>query len=336
MLEPCPPNPLREIEVNVSALLTISDLHTCFKTPAGIVPAVNGVSISIERGTTVALVGESGSGKSMTALSIMRLVPPPGFIRSGTISLEDRDILTISDEEMRAIRGSRISMVFQEPMTALNPVLRIGDQVMEPLTLHRRMPRSEAADQAVELLRRVGIPGAAERMRDYPHQLSGGMRQRVMIAMALACNPALLIADEPTTALDVTIQAQILELLDSLRQTTEMGILLITHDLGIVAERSDRTYVMYAGRIVESAASQELLRNPRHPYTRALLAALPDNAEPGKPLATIPGHVPSLSADLPGCGFCERCPVALPDCSLALPPLREIEPGHDVRCWNRL
>jgi peptide/nickel transport system ATP-binding protein len=323
-------------EVNVPALLEIIDLHTCFKSPAGILTAVNGVSISVERGSTLALVGESGSGKSMTALSIMRLVPPPGLISSGSIKLEGRELLSLSEEEMRAIRGSHISMVFQEPMTSLNPVLRIGDQVMEPLLLHRRMGRREAAEQAVELLVRVGIPGAGNRMRDYPHQLSGGMRQRVMIAMALACSPSLLIADEPTTALDVTIQAQILELIDSLRQTTEMGILLITHDLGIVAERADQTCVMYAGRIVESAASRELLDNPLHPYTRALLASLPQNAEPGKPLATLAGQAPRLTADLPGCGFCERCPVSLPECRAALPPLRERAPGHSVRCWNRL
>jgi peptide/nickel transport system ATP-binding protein len=318
----------------VPALLSINDLHTCFRTPAGTVTAVNGLSISIDKGSTVALVGESGSGKSMTALSIMRLVPPPGFIQSGSIQLDGIDILSLSDEKMRAIRGSRISMVFQEPMTSLNPVLRIGDQVMEPLILHRRLKRSEATDQAAELLRRVGIPASSDRMRDYPHQLSGGMRQRVMIAMALACSPALLIADEPTTALDVTIQAQILELIDSLRHSTDMGILLITHDLGIVAERSDHTCVMYSGRIVESAASPELLLNPRHPYTQALLASLPQNAEPGKPLATLAGQAPSLTADLPGCGFCDRCPVSLPECRRQVPELREIAPGHHVRCWK--
>ena len=316
------------------ALLEIIDLHTCFKTHDGIVTAVNGVSFTINKGATLALVGESGSGKSMTALSIMRLVPPPGFIRSGAILLDGADILTLPDEKMRSIRGSRISMVFQEPMTSLNPVLRIGDQVMEPLLLHRNMRRSEAAEEAAQLLRRVGIQAAGERLGDYPHQLSGGMRQRVMIAMALACNPSLLIADEPTTALDVTIQAQILELIDSLRQSTEMGILLITHDLGIVAERSDHTCVMYAGRIVESAASEELLRGPCHPYTRALLASLPQNAEPGKPLLTIAGQSPPLSANLPGCGFCDRCPMAMPECRLQVPELREVTPGHLVRCWR--
>ncbi|BCS53780.1 ABC transporter ATP-binding protein [Geobacter sp. SVR] len=316
------------------SLLSIDNLHTCFRTAAGPLPAVNGVSFSIEKGETVALVGESGSGKSMTALSVMRLVPPPGFIRSGSITFDGCDLLSLADQDMRSIRGSRISMVFQEPMTSLNPVLRIGDQLTEPLRLHRALNRTKAAEKATELLQVVGIPAAGDRMRDYPHQLSGGMRQRVMIAMALACDPALLIADEPTTALDVTIQAQILELIDSLRRSVDMGILLITHDLGIVAERSDRTCVMYAGRIVESAPSAELLRHPGHPYTRALLASLPQNAEPGKPLATLAGQPPGITAASRGCGFCDRCPVSLPECRQELPELREISPGHHVRCWN--
>ena len=315
------------------ALLSITDLHTCFEGPNGVIHAVNGVNLSIENGQTVALVGESGSGKSMTALSVIRLVPPPGRIASGVIELEGRDLLDLSDREMRMIRGSRISMVFQEPMTSLNPVLRIGDQLIEPLMLHRKLSRSEATDQGIALLQSVGIPSAGERMRDYPHQLSGGMRQRVMIAMALACNPALLIADEPTTALDVTIQAQILELIGNLRHSSKMGILLITHDLGIVAERSDHTCVMYAGRIVEDASTRELFSNPRHPYTLALLASLPQNSEPGKPLHTIAGQAPASSANLPGCGFCLRCPVARSECRQETPALREISPGHRVRCW---
>ena len=315
------------------SLLSISDLHTCFDGPTGTAHAVNGVSLSIENGQTVALVGESGSGKSMTALSIMRLVPPPGRILSGSISLDGCNLLELPEHEMRKIRGSRISMVFQEPMTSLNPVLRIGDQITEPLILHRRLSRSDATEQGIGLLQSVGIPSASERMRDYPHQLSGGMRQRVMIAMALACNPALLIADEPTTALDVTIQAQILELIDTLSQASRMGILLITHDLGIVSERSDQTCVMYAGRIIEKAATSELLTNPTHPYTLALLASLPQNSEPGKPLTTITGQVPGLSSVLAGCGFCERCPVARPECRRETPALREISPGHTVRCW---
>ncbi|MBL0225665.1 MAG: ABC transporter ATP-binding protein [Geobacteraceae bacterium] len=317
----------------MQALLSINDLHTCFEGTAGVNHAVNGVSLSIQNGQTVALVGESGSGKSMTALSIMRLVPPPGRIISGTILLEGRNLLDLSDNEMRMTRGSRVSMVFQEPMTSLNPVLRIGDQLTEPLILHRRLSRNDAADQGIGLLQSVGIPSASERMSDYPHQLSGGMRQRVMIAMALACNPSLLIADEPTTALDVTIQAQILELIGDLRESSRMGILLITHDLGIVAERSDHTGVMYAGRIVEECSTRELITDPRHPYTRALLASLPQNSEPGRPLMTIPGQVSGQSAALPGCGFCERCPVARPECRNEVPDLREISPGHRVRCW---
>ena len=316
------------------ALLDIANLHTCFRTASGMACAVKGITLSIDRGKTVALVGESGSGKSMTALSIMRLVPPPGFIRSGSIRLDGTDLSVLSEHEMRSVRGSRISMVFQEPMTSLNPVLHIGDQIMEPLMLHRRMSRKEAAVWGAELLTKVGISSAGDRMRDYAHQLSGGMRQRVMIAMALACNPALLIADEPTTALDVTIQAQILELIDSLRRSADMGILLITHDLGIVAERADHTYVMYAGRIVESADSPELFRKPCHPYTLALLASLPQNAEPGKPLATLAGQPPGMTEELPGCGFCDRCPSARPQCRLELPDLRPVSPGHWVRCWN--
>jgi len=315
------------------ALLDITDLHTCFEGSAGIARAVNGVSLAIESGRTVALVGESGSGKSMTALSIMRLVPPPGRITSGAIRLEGQDLLELSDNEMRMIRGSRISMVFQEPMTSLNPVLRIGDQLTEPLILHRRLSGNDATDQGISLLHSVGIPSAAERMRDYPHQLSGGMRQRVMIAMALARNPALLTADEPTTALGVTIQAQILELIGTLSRSSRMGVLLITHDLGIVAERSDHTCVMYAGRIVEETSTRELFSDPRHPYTLALLASLPQNSEPGRPLHTISGQAPGLTAELPGCGFCPRCPVAREECRRETPPLREISPGHAVRCW---
>jgi peptide/nickel transport system ATP-binding protein len=270
----------------------------------------------------------------MTALSIMRLVPPPGQVTSGLIHLEGKNLFDLSDNEMRAIRGRRISMVFQEPMTSLNPVLRIGDQVSETFILHRKLSRGEARERSIDLLHQVGIPSAVDRVRDYPHQLSGGMRQRVMIAIALACNPDLLIADEPTTALDVTIQAQILELIDTLRQTTNMGILLITHDLGIVAERSDHTYVMYAGRVVEEAPTRELFDNPRHPYTLALLASLPQNSEPGTPLITIPGQAPGLHTILPGCGFCDRCPIVQTTCRQELPPLRVVSPDHSVRCWQ--
>jgi len=330
---PVTPDTTIQIKERMYPLLRISDLHTAFDGPDGSVTrAVNGVSLTIQHGQTVALVGESGSGKSMTALSIIRLVPPPGRIISGTIELEGSNLPDLSEKEMRMIRGSRISMVFQEPMTSLNPVLRIGDQVIEPLMLHRKLSKADATDQVIGLLQSVGIPAAVNRIRDYPHQLSGGMRQRVMIAMALACNPVLLIADEPTTALDVTIQAQILELIGS-KHSSQMGILLITHDLGIVAERADHTCVMYAGRIVEEAATSELFSNPRHPYTLALLASLPQNSEPGKPLKTITGHASAVSGTLPGCGFCPRCPVARAECHQETPDLREISPGHAVRCW---
>ena len=316
-------------------LLNIIDLKTCFKTQAGVVTPVNEVSFAIKKGQTLALVGESGSGKSMTALSIMRLLPPAGFIQSGSICMDDVDIVSLSEKQMRAIRGSRISMVFQEPMTSLNPVLSIGDQITESLPQRHGKNRRQAREEAAELLRRVGIQAAGERLNDYPHQLSGGMRQRVMIAMALARNPELLIADEPTTALDVTVQAQILELIDSIKQATNMGILLITHDLGIVAERSDHTCVMYTGQIVESAASGELLRSPRHPYTQALLGSLPQNTEPGKPLTTLAGHPPSLSQKYKGCAFYDRCPEARTECADNPPELREISSGHFLRCWRR-
>jgi peptide/nickel transport system ATP-binding protein len=316
-------------------LLSITNLEVSFRIRHGDVPALRGIDLAIDRGRTTALVGESGSGKSMTALSIMRLVPAPGCITAGNIFLGGTDLLALPAEQMRTIRGSRISMVFQEPMTSLNPVMRIGDQIAEPLRLHCGMSRNDAAEQAAELLRKVGIPSPGDRLTDYPHQLSGGMRQRVMIAMALACNPALLIADEPTTALDVTIQAQILELLDTLRQSSRMGILLITHDLGIVAERAELTYVMYAGRIVEKAPTATLFAGPRHPYTLALLASLPQNNEPGTPLAVLPGAPPDLASIQNGCGFCERCPDAVSHCREELPELKAVADGHYVRCWRR-
>jgi peptide/nickel transport system ATP-binding protein len=317
----------------VPELLSITDLTTCFTTAHGTSIAVNRLCLSLGVGQTVALVGESGSGKSMTALSIMGLVPPSGQITAGRIDFEGRNLVELPDHDMRSIRGSRISMIFQEPMTSLNPVLRIGDQVSESYLLHRGVSGKEAMEMSRELLEKVGIPSAGDRLRDYPHQLSGGMRQRVMIAIALACDPALLIADEPTTALDVTIQAQILELLDSFRQARNMGILLITHDLGIVAERADHTCVMYAGRIVEEAPTEELLGNPQHPYTRGLLASLPQNSTPGAPLFTIPGQMAASNGPLKGCGFCDRCPQASTTCRTEEPPLREVTPGHTVRCW---
>lgn len=315
-------------------LLSIKDLHVSFPTAQGAVKAVNGVSLSLDKGSVLALVGESGSGKSMTAFSVMRLVPPPGLIDAGEILFEGQNLVKLSEDAMRSVRGRRISMIFQEPMTSLNPVLRIGDQVTEPLLLHNRLSLREATVQGEELLTKVGITSPGDRMRDYPHQLSGGMRQRVMIAMALACNPALLIADEPTTALDVTIQAQILELLDRLRASTGMGMLLITHDLGIVAERSNHTAVMYAGQIVESAPTDLLMSAPRHPYTKALLDSLPQYAEPGKLLNTMPPPIIADSSTYSGCTFAGRCPIADKECFSVSQKLCDKAPSHKVRCWK--
>lgn len=315
-------------------LLSLNELTTCFHyDKKKSVPAVNSVSLTIENGETVALVGESGSGKSMTAFSILQLIPPPGKITSGSILFKGVELTELSEKEMRSIRGKHIAMIFQEPMTSLNPVLTIGEQLLEPLILHRSMTKKNATDEAIRLLATVGIPSPSERIKSYPHQLSGGMRQRVMIAMALACSPELLIADEPTTALDVTIQAQILALIDSLRLSRNMSILLITHDLGIVAERSSRTCVMYAGRIVENAPTRELLSSPRHPYTKALLASLPQNSLPGEPLATIKGQ-PPVAGISSGCDFFGRCPIATNDCTDSVPKLTEIAPNHMVRCWK--
>lgn len=318
----------------MAELLTVHNLQISFPSETTTFHAVRGISFSLPSGSVLALVGESGSGKTMTALSIMRLVPPPGRISSGEILFEGQNLLTFSEEKLRSIRGRRISMVFQEPMTSLNPVLRIADQLCEPLLLHMEMSRKGAQERAIELLTNVGIPSAGERMSDYPHQLSGGMRQRVMIAMALACQPSLLIADEPTTALDVTIQAQILELLDSQRKSSGLSMLLITHDLGIVAERADHTAVMYAGQIVESAPTGALLASPRHPYTQALLASLPQYAEPGKPLSTLKGQLDIRTAAAGGCSFAERCPLAETTCRSEIQQLREIAPSHHLRCWK--
>ncbi|RNC71373.1 MAG: ABC transporter ATP-binding protein [Desulfuromonadales bacterium] len=315
-------------------LLTVRGLTTSFHLAEGTVHAVNGVDLSLAEGETVALVGESGCGKSVTALSVLRLVLPPGQITGGEILFEGKDILGAGDEEMRQVRGNRIAMIFQEPMTSLNPVFPVGRQIAEGLVLHRGLSQQAALDEAARLLAEVGIPSPAERLRDYPHLLSGGMRQRVMIAMALACRPRLLIADEPTTALDVTIQAQILELIDRLKEENRMALLLITHDLGVVAERASRTMVMYAGRIVEEGPTERLMSTPLHPYTVGLLASLPQRSEPGRPLAAIPGHVPSLLEKSPGCAFCNRCPDKQWECADTLPELKELEPGRRVRCWK--
>jgi len=316
-------------------LVQIRDLKTYFKTEAGIVKAVNGVDFDIQTGEVLGLVGESGSGKSVTALSILRLIPdPPGKIAGGSILYKGRDLLKLSWDEIRQIRGKEISMIFQEPMTSLNPVFTIGRQVMEVILEHEHVSKKEAFDRSVEMLEVVGIPDPASRMNDYPHQYSGGMRQRVMIAMALACNPSLLIADEPTTALDVTIQAQILELMLKIKdQRKDAAILLITHNLAVVAETCHRVMVMYGGKIQEIAPVKELFKNPQHPYTRGLLASLPTvDGDKQRRLRTIPGNVPSI-LDLPvGCKFVTRCTEKLQKCESIEPELIETSPGHWVRC----
>jgi peptide/nickel transport system ATP-binding protein len=316
----------------VAPLLEIKGLTTRFRLPTGELRAVESVDLTVEPGETLALVGESGCGKSITAASIMRLVPPPGRVVAGSVLFKGVDLLQLSEEQMRAIRGNQIGMVFQDPMTSLNPVFTVGYQVAEGLRIHRKLSRDQAEAEAVEILSLVGIPAPRERLKDYPHQLSGGMRQRVMIAMALSCRPELVIADEPTTALDVTIQAQILELLDRLKAETGMGLILITHNLGIVAERAHRTAIMYAGQIVEMAQTDELFANPLHPYTRGLLASLPEFAEPGGKLATISGSVPDLKSELAGCPFKERCPICDEACATHKPGMKEAGKGHAVRC----
>jgi len=317
-------------------LLEVDDLRTHFFTRDGVVRAVDGVSFSIQPGETLALVGESGCGKSVTSLSIMRLIAsPPGRIVSGAVRFNGRDLLRLTEPEMRKVRGNEISMIFQEPMTSLNPVLTIGRQIAETLVLHRAMRRSDAMARAVELLRLVHIPEPARRATEYPHQMSGGMRQRVMIAMALACDPRLLIADEPTTALDVTIQAQILELMNDLRERLGMSIMLITHAMGVVAEVAQRVVVMYAGMVVEEASVESLFANPRHPYTQGLIRSIPriDTAALHKVrLEQIPGTVPKLIDPPEGCRFAPRCKYAVAECLAATPALREPVPGHKVRC----
>jgi oligopeptide/dipeptide ABC transporter ATP-binding protein len=313
-------------------LLSVSQLTTVFDRPGGAVVAVDDVSFEIRRGETLGLVGESGSGKSVTALSLLRLVQPPGRIAAGRVAFKDRDLLTLSEPEMRQVRGAEISLIFQEPMTALNPVFTVGDQIAETLAVHNRATRRGALEQAVELLDRVRIPDARTRVRDYPHQLSGGMRQRVLIAMALACRPSLVIADEPTTALDVTIQAQILDLLREMKASFNLSVLLITHDLGVVAEMADRVAVMYAGRIVEAGPVRALFREPQHPYTRGLLASMPGGA-PGQRLRAIEGTVPTLGALPAGCAFNPRCPERFDACTIAPPPDYPAGPEHTAKCY---
>src|SRR6266566_4726812 len=314
-------------------LLSVHDLRTYFYTDNGLARAVDGVSFEIGAGETVGLVGESGCGKSVTALSLLRLIRPPGRIEPGSqIVFDGTDLATIDEKSMRAIRGARISMVFQEPMTALNPVFTIGDQVAEVVRVHHAGSKREAWERAVQMLETVGIASPAQRAHEYPHQLSGGMRQRVVIAMALVMNPALVIADEPTTALDVTIQAQILELLRELQQKFGTSILLITHDLGVVAETVSRVIVMYGGEIVEEAPVRELFATPHHPYTEGLLNAMPQVGHERERLATIPGTVPPPTAWPSGCRFHDRCPYAWERCAAEHPPLYQIGTGHVSRC----
>ena len=316
-------------------LLAVDDLVTTFSTEEGLVTPVDGVSFTVEQGETVGVVGESGCGKSVTSLSILRLVPsPPGRIAQGRILFEGQDLLTLSEREMRAIRGRDIAMIFQEPMTSLNPVFTCGDQILEALRRHQKVSATEARDQALELLHLVGIPLPEQRLGAYPHQLSGGMRQRIMIAMALCCHPRLLIADEPTTALDVTIQAQILDLLRHLKKQLSMAVLLITHDLGVVAETAERVVVMYAGKVVEEAPVRTLFHAPRHPYTEGLLRSIPRLDERRESLPVIEGMVPNL-LDLPsGCRFHPRCPRAERRCREEAPALRSLGEGHRVACWQ--
>src|SRR3954447_23800883 len=317
-------------------LLEVKNLQTQFPTRAGLVRAVNDVSFYVDRGELLGLVGESGCGKSITALSIMRLIAPPGKIVGGEIYFDGTNLLKLSDADMRAIRGDDIAMIFQDPMTSLNPVFTVGEQIAEALRLHRKLSRKAATEAAIETMREVAIPDPSRRLNDYPHQLSGGMRQRVMIAMALACNPKLLIADEPTTALDVTIQAQILELLNELRRTRELAVLLITHDLGVVAEVADRVAVMYTGRIVEESPVSELFARPKHPYTEGLLRSVPKltSAEVGRQdrLGTIGGTVPNPTALPPGCHFAPRCVHRMPRCTEGVIPLYQLENEVEVRC----
>ena len=320
----------------MAKLLEVRNLRTSFLTAAGVVRAVDGVSWDIEPGETVALVGESGCGKSVSALSVMRLVAEPaGRIESGEILYKGRDLLKLSEEQMRHVRGREIAMIFQEPMTSLNPVLSIGRQLTEGLEIHSGMKKAGARERAVELLTMVGIPDPQRRLDQYPHHFSGGMRQRMMIAMALACNPSLILADEPTTALDVTIQAQILELMRDLSRRLGVAMLIITHNLGVVARYADRVNVMYAGRIIEKAAAGELYANPRHPYTLGLLRSVPRLDEPRRArLDPIEGQPPDLTQLPPGCAFAPRCAYQVARCRTEAPALQEVGPAHASACWE--
>jgi peptide/nickel transport system ATP-binding protein len=317
-------------------LLEVDDLKVYFDTEDGVLHAVDGVSLDIERGETLGLVGESGCGKSVTAMTVMRLLPmPPGRIAGGSVRWRGKDLVHADDAAIRSVRAREIAMIFQEPMTSLNPVYTVGEQIAEVVRLHQNLNRKQALERATEMLRLVHIPNAPARVNDYPHQFSGGMRQRVMIAMALSCNPQLLIADEPTTALDVTIQAQILDLINELKEKLGMSVLLITHAMGVVAETARRVVVMYAGKVVEEASVGDLFRSPLHPYTQGLIRSIPriDTAATTKPrLEAIKGTVPKLIDPMPGCRFAPRCAFAKDECLAATPPLVEVSPGHKVAC----
>ncbi len=321
----------------MEAILEVNDLHTYFEIGNSVLKAVRGVDFSLQRGRTLGLVGESGCGKTVTALSLMRLLPPSGRIVAGSVRLSNRDgnpveITALAEKKMRQIRGREMGMIFQEPMTSLNPVFKIGDQIREAILVHERVGGKAARDRAVGLLQDVEISDPVSRYHDYPHQLSGGQRQRVMIAIALACRPRVLIADEPTTALDVTVQARILELISRLRDRYEMAVLLVTHDLGVVAQATERVAVMYLGRIVETASTRSLYSNPCHPYTQALLDSVPRLGERKRRLTTVRGTVPALSRIPSGCPFHPRCPKAEEICRREKPAVREVEPGHRVEC----
>jgi peptide/nickel transport system ATP-binding protein len=316
-------------------ILAVRDLHTQFNTLDGVVRAVDGVSFDLARGETLGIVGESGCGKSVTALSILRLIPPEtGRIAAGSIKFDGEELTTLSEEAMKRLRGHRISMIFQEPMTSLNPVLTVGTQIAENVTRHMGVSKRAARERACEMLDLVRIADARRRLDEYPHQLSGGMRQRVMIAMALSCDPQVLIADEPTTALDVTIQAQILDLMLDLKEKTGTAIVLITHDLGVVAETTQRVVVMYAGRKVEEAPVEALFDNPLHPYTRGLMAAIPRLDVDAPRLQEIPGMVPLLTRPIVGCAFAARCPLATERCRTEVPPMVDVGGGHTALCWE--
>ncbi|MBW1699440.1 MAG: ABC transporter ATP-binding protein [Deltaproteobacteria bacterium] len=315
-------------------VLNVKDLTTCFFTDIGVATAVDRISFSVSQGDTLGIVGESGCGKSVTALTIMQLIPqPPGKIASGQVIFDGIDLLQLPDKQMRQIRGRKISMIFQDPMTSLNPVFKVGDQISEVIRLHQKLSKKESLNRAVELFKRVGIPSPEKRVHEYPHQLSGGMRQRTMIAMAISCHPKLMIADEPTTALDVTIQAQILNVLQDLKENIGSSIILITHDLGVIAETAQNVIVMYAGKIVEYAPVEDLFENPCHPYTVGLMHSVPSLEQDTEKLPVIPGLVPSLFEIPPGCAFNNRCDHASKRCLNEEPPLIDVTPTIKCKCW---